>query len=217
MKWFLLIFSFLFVNYLQGQTNSLLIADQVDPCIIMATTFDVPNCGFEVFRISTAEEMTPSMLVGTGVLYDNITFPSTTVIVTVGVGYYDAPPPIVYLNGKIWHLRFKTDLPTENYVSKKGLVTLAQTFCASRTIELLDSLSTKQLHQTLMHELLHANACNKVGGMRDSTYYNSTSDASLEHKGIDHIATFIADLFLYNPDLGKYYAGETIYEEANTK
>ena len=77
-----------------------------------------------------------------------------------------------------------------------------ETICEEHGIQIQRALSLAEEQDTLLHELLHAEACN-VGG---APYYNTPSDFDIQHAGINHIPSVVLDILQENPELLQYFA-----------
>lgn len=117
-----------------------------------------------------------------------------TLVLGIAPGAYAQRfPPTVMVRHQQWLITYFPDGDT----SRRG-----ETVCAEHGIQIQRALSLAEEQETLLHELLHAGACD-VGG---APFYNSPSDFGIEHTGIENITGVVLDILQENPALLQYFA-----------
>jgi hypothetical protein len=107
----------------------------------------------------------------------------------------------VIVHGERWNIMIG-----QNDVELKFMDALAITSCELHQIWISSGLDYSIQQETVFHELLHAHTCDETNEAHND-YYNSKEYGT--HPAFDKIASVTTTLIHDNPELAKYFLGET--------
>jgi hypothetical protein len=131
-------------------------------------------------------------------LAPKIVLSSTT---TKSIYYNDnGMPKIIYIDGDLWYIIESSIKDDKSAIGADGY-----TDCSNRNIWIRPNLPIHLVRQDIVHELMHAGACDKPSDWWNNKAANSANQ--IDHEGIYHTGLFLSQVLHDNPELTKFIAG----------